>query len=270
MGPPCAIVNFFVMEVFRVRVPIVAGNWKMNTTVEEAVCLVQQLTEGLGKFPAVESVVCPPFVSLAPVREVLQGTSIKLGAQNVYFQEKGAYTGEVSPLMLAPLCDYVILGHSERRQYFGETDEIVNKKIAAVLKAGLSAIVCVGENLEQNEAGHTEDVVTGQIRRGFAGIQSLGKIVVAYEPIWAIGTGKAATGDGANRVIGLIRSTLAEMYGQGASDRVRIQYGGSVTAANIAEFIAQPDIDGGLVGGASLKAQEFVAIVEKTAEIKRT
>jgi len=251
-----------------VRVAIIAGNWKMNTTIDEAVDLVRQMLDGLEKYPSVERVLCPPFISLARIREMLQGTSIKLGAQNMYYQEKGAYTGEISPLMLAPLCDYVILGHSERRQYFGETDDLVNKKIAAALKHDLSPIVCVGENLEQNEAGRTEEVVTGQIRRGFDGIPSLEKVVVAYEPVWAIGTGKPATGEGANKVIGLIRTILGEMYGKAAADKVRIQYGGSVTASNAAEFMSQPEIDGALVGGASLKAQEFVGIVAKTAEIR--
>ncbi len=250
------------------RTPIIAGNWKMNTSVDEAIALVQQMKDNLDKIKGVERVLCPPFVSLVPVKNLIAGTSIRLGAQNMYYQDKGAFTGEVSPLMLAPLCQYVILGHSERRQYFGETDEIVNKKIQAAQKHGLWPIVCVGENLEQNEAGKTEEVVTGQIRRGFEGIPSIDNVVVAYEPIWAIGTGKAATADGANKVIGMIRSTIAEQYGADAASKLRIQYGGSVTAANITEFMSQPEIDGGLVGGASLKADEFVAIVSKTAETK--
>ena len=250
------------------RTPIIAGNWKMNTTVDEAVALVKQMKDALDKIPNAEKVICPPFVSLVSVKELIGGTSIKLGAQNMYFHDKGAFTGEVSPLMLAPLCQYVILGHSERRQYFGETDEIVNKKILAALSHGLSPIVCVGENLEQNEAGKTAEIVTGQIRRGFANVPSIDRVVVAYEPIWAIGTGKPATAEGANQVIGLIRSTMAELFGEAAASKLRIQYGGSVTAANIAELISQPHIDGGLVGGASLKADEFVAIVAKVAEIK--
>lgn len=250
------------------RMPIIAGNWKMNTTVDEAVALVEQMYESLDNITGVEKVLCPPFVSLVSVRDLIAGGSVKLGAQDMYFQDKGAFTGEISPLMLAPICQYVILGHSERRQYFGETDETVNKKIQAALQHGLSPIVCVGENLEQNEAGKTEEVVTGQIRRGFQGIASIDKVVVAYEPIWAIGTGRPATAQGANQVIGLIRSTLADLFGKQAASALRIQYGGSVTAANIAELIAQPEIDGGLVGGASLKAEEFVAIVAKSAEIK--
>jgi triosephosphate isomerase len=250
------------------RIPIIAGNWKMNTTVDEAVNLVEQMYERLDNISGVEKVLCPPFISLVPVRDLIAGSSVKLGSQNMYFQDKGAFTGEVSPSMLAPICQYVILGHSERRQYFGETDEIVNKKIQSALRHNISPIVCVGENLEQNEAGKTEEVVTGQIRRGFEGIESISKIVVAYEPIWAIGTGKAATPQGANQVIGLIRSTMAELFGKEAASALRIQYGGSVTAANIAELIAQPEIDGGLVGGASLKADEFVTIAAKSAEIK--
>ncbi|MBI4318407.1 MAG: triose-phosphate isomerase [Chloroflexi bacterium] len=251
------------------RTPIIAGNWKMNTTVPVAVALVDSMRDRLEQTAGAEKIVCPPFVSLAAVRDLLAGTSVEIGAQNMYFEDKGAFTGEVSPAMLAPLCKYVILGHSERRQYFAETDEIVNKKILAALKHGLLPIVCVGENLAQNEAGQTADVVTRQIRTAFAGVPSLANVVVAYEPIWAIGTGKPATGPGANQVIGLIRSTLEELYGRGAAQAVRIQYGGSVTAANIAEFISQPEIDGALVGGASLKADEFVRIVAASAEAKR-
>lgn len=250
------------------RTPIIAGNWKMNTTVAEAVTLVRQMRAELEAVRGVEVVVCPPFVSLAAVSELLAGSSIKVGAQNMYSEEKGAFTGEVSPLMLAPLVDYVILGHSERRQYFGETDEMVNRKIKAALAHGLRPIVAVGEDLRQYDAGQTDEVVTRQIRAAFEGVSSLDRIVVAYEPIWAIGTGKPATGAIAERVIGLIRSTLGELYGRSAAEQVRIQYGGSVTAANIAEFIGQPDIDGALVGGASLKAAEFIGIVRKTAEIK--
>ncbi|MGQ9677368.1 MAG: triose-phosphate isomerase [Chloroflexota bacterium] len=250
------------------RTPIIAGNWKMNTTVAEAVTLVRQMRDELEAVRGVEIVVCPPFVSLAAVSETLAGSSIKVGAQNMYFEEKGAFTGEVSPLMLAPLVDYVILGHSERRQYFGETYELVNKKIKAALAHGLRPIVAVGEDLQQYDAGQTDEVVAGQVRTAFEGVASLDRIVVAYEPIWAIGTGKPATGAIAERVISLIRSTLRELYGTPAAEQVRIQYGGSVTAANIAEFIGQPDIDGALVGGASLKAAEFIGIVRKTAEIK--
>ncbi len=251
------------------RLPIIAGNWKMNTTVDEAVALVRDMLGGLQEIDGVEKVVCPPFVSLAEVKPVLDKSSVKLGAQNLHFEEKGAFTGEVSPLMLAHMCEYVIVGHSERRQYFGETDEIVNRKVKAALKFGLKPIMCVGETLAENEAGKTEEVVTRQVKKGLAGVGKAGGLVIAYEPIWAIGTGKAATGKQANSTIGLIRRTVRELYGEDVADGLRIQYGGSVTAANIVEFISQPEIDGGLVGGASLKAGDFVSIVEQTAKTKR-
>jgi triosephosphate isomerase len=250
------------------RTPIIAGNWKMNTTVADAVSLARAMLPRLEALSGVERVLCPPFVSLEPLREVLANSSVGLGAQDVFWEDKGAYTGEVSPVMLAPLCKYVIIGHSERRQYFGETNETVNRKIKAALKHNLKPIVCVGENLAQREAGQTAGFVVEQVREGFAGVPSLEKVVIAYEPIWAIGTGLAATGPMANEVTALIRKTLGEMFGAQASADVRIQYGGSVTAANIAEFIAQPDIDGGLVGGASLKADEFVTICQVAAQVK--
>ncbi len=249
------------------RVPLIAGNWKMNTAVSEAAELVKAMRAELDRIKAVERVLCPPFVSLTTVGELIKGTSIKLGAQNVFFEAKGAYTGEISPLMLAGLCEFVIIGHSERRQYFHETNEIVNKKIAAALKAGLKPILCIGERLEENEAGETEAVVSTQLRESLAGISDLKTLVIAYEPVWAIGTGKAATGEQANRTIAFIRATLAKINKEVAPG-TRILYGGSVTAANIAEFIGQPDIDGALVGGASLKAPEFLSIVAQTAQIK--
>lgn len=251
------------------RIPIIAGNWKMNTTVSEAVELVKAMQGKLAALNGVERVLCPPFVSLATVGQLIQGSPVKLGAQNMYYEEKGAYTGEVSPLMLAGLCEYVILGHSERRQYFGENDEVVNKKVKAALKVGLKPILCVGERLEENEAGKTEEVVTRQVRGGLAGVDAPITLVIAYEPVWAIGTGRAATAPQANATIGLIRRTVAQLYGDGLAQAMRIQYGGSVTAANIAEFVSQPEIDGALVGGASLKAAEFVSIVEQTAKIKK-
>jgi triosephosphate isomerase len=250
------------------RTPIIAGNWKMNTNVEQAAALVRDMTDKLVKIQGVEKVFCPPFISLTTVGELIKKSDIKLGAQNMYFEEKGAYTGEIAPMMLAGLCEYVILGHSERRQYFGETDEIVNKKIHAAFKAGLKPIMCVGERLEENEAGKTEEVVTRQVKGGLANVKSPQGIVIAYEPVWAIGTGKAATGDQANKVMGLIRRIAAQSLGEQAAKDMRIQYGGSVTGANIAEFISQPEIDGALVGGASLKAADFVEIVRQTGEIK--
>lgn len=250
------------------RVPLIAGNWKMNTTVSEAIKLVKALRPGLDEIANVDKVICPPFISLAVVQDLIQGSPIKLGAQNLYFAEKGAYTGEISPLMLADLCQFVIIGHSERRQYFNETDEIVNKKIKAALKVSLKPILCVGERLAENEAGKTKDVVTRQLEASLAGIDNPGGGVVAYEPVWAIGTGKAATGQQANETIGLIRRVISAQYGPKKANDWRILYGGSVTADNVAEFLHQPEIDGALVGGASLKADQFINIVRQTAEIK--
>jgi triosephosphate isomerase len=250
------------------RVPIIAGNWKMNTTLEEAVALVESMRQGLDAIHGVEKVVCPPFISLAAVQGHLHGSSIGLGAQDMYFAEKGAFTGEVSPLMLEGLVDYVIIGHSERRQYFGETDESVAKKVKAALARNLKPIMCVGERLDEYEAGRTEEVVTRQTRGGLAGMDGIGGLVIAYEPIWAIGTGKAATGPGANQVIGTIRGVVASMFGAEVAEGLRIQYGGSVTPENIREFMGQREIDGALVGGASLKADAFVEIVRQTARAK--
>jgi triosephosphate isomerase len=250
------------------RVPLIAGNWKMNTTVSEAVKLVGEMRPLLEPINNVEKVACPPFVSLTAVREILKGSSIKVGAQNMYFEEKGAYTGEVSPLMLADLCEYVILGHSERRQYFNETNEIVNNKIRASLKVGLKPILCVGESLAQYEASKTEAVVTDHVTNSLKDIPASNNLVIAYEPVWAIGTGKAATGEQANKIIGLVRKIVARLYSDTFSQSLRILYGGSVTGDNIAEFIGQPEIDGGLVGGASLKVDQFVSIIKQTAQLK--
>ncbi|MHB0870154.1 MAG: triose-phosphate isomerase [Chloroflexota bacterium] len=250
------------------RTPIIAGNWKMHTTLQEAVALVDAMRPQLEAIQGVEKVVCPPFISLAAVRDRLQGSSILVGAQDMYFMEKGAYTGEVSPLMLRGLVDYVIVGHSERRQYFGETDDLVAKKVKAALDHGLKPIMCVGERLAEYEAGQTEEVVTRQVKGGLAGLQSIDSLVIAYEPVWAIGTGRPATGAGANQVIGMIRQVVASLFGDEAAGQMRIQYGGSVTPYNIEEFLGQPEIDGGLVGGASLKADSFVEIVRLTAKAK--
>jgi len=250
------------------RVPMIAGNWKMNTTLSEALELVNEMRQGLDQIAHVDKLICPPFISLAAVRELIKGSSIKLGAQNIYFEEKGAYTGEISPLMLADLCEFVIIGHSERRQYFNETGEITNKKIRATLKVKLKPILCVGEKPEENEAGRTEEIVTGQLRASLAGLDYPDGLIVAYEPIWAIGTGKAATGEQANETIGLIRHNIVELYSERAGQDVRILYGGSVTPANATDFIDQPEIDGALVGGASLKADQFLGIVKQAAEIR--
>lgn len=250
------------------RVPMIAGNWKMNTTIGEAVELVKEMRQGLEEITGVDKVICPPFISLVVIRELIKGSSIKSGAQNLYFERKGAYTGEISPLMLAGLCEFVIIGHSERRQYFKEGGEIVSKKIGAALSVKLKPILCIGERLEENEAGRTEEVVAGQLRSSLAGISELNELIIAYEPIWAIGTGRAATGKQANETIGFIRQSFARLYSKDIAQEVRILYGGSVTAANAAEFISQPEIDGALVGGASLKANEFLSIVTQTSEIK--
>ncbi|MBI4216548.1 MAG: triose-phosphate isomerase [Chloroflexi bacterium] len=248
------------------RIPIIAGNWKMNTTVAEAESLVREMKPRLEAVAGVERVLCPPFVSLASVAALLRGSSVKLGAQNLYHEDKGAFTGEISPLMLAGLCQYVIVGHSERRKYFGEDNAAVNRKAQAARRAGLVPIVCVGETLAENEAGRTREVIVGQVQGSLAGLE--GPLVVAYEPVWAIGTGRAATAAQANATIGLIRRTLAALFGAARAQELPIQYGGSVTGANIAEFIAQPEIDGALVGGASLRAGDFIAIVEQTARLK--
>ena len=250
------------------RIPFIAGNWKMNTTATEAERLVLEMLEKLDRMEGVEKVLCPPFVSLVAISMMLQNSSIKLGAQNMYFEAKGAYTGEISPLMLRELCEFVILGHSERRWYFGETDEIVNKKVKAALANKLKPILCVGERLEENEAGKTEEVVNRQVTGALNNIEPVRDLVVAYEPVWAIGTGKAACGGQAAATIQFIRDVVAKLWNKGIAQDLRILYGGSVSSANISEFISHPEIDGALVGGASLKAEEFVSIVEQTAGIK--
>jgi triosephosphate isomerase (TIM) len=250
------------------RKPIIAGNWKMNLNHLEAIGLVQKLHYNLRvqDYDAVEVVVCPPFTSLRSVQTLIDGDRIPmgLGAQNCHWESKGAYTGEIAPAMLSRLkCSYVIVGHSERRQHFGETDEIVNKKAKAVIASEMTPIVCVGETLDQREAETTEEVVRTQVKGSLAGIpaDTMGALVIAYEPIWAIGTGKTAQPSDASTVIAWIRRTVGEMAGQGASDSVRIQYGGSVNAGNIAAIMAEKGVDGALVGGASLDAEEFALIV---------
>lgn len=247
------------------RTPFVAGNWKMNMTVEQARELVYSMVPKLREIEGVEKVLCPPFIGLLAVFALLEGSDIGLGAQNMHWEEKGAFTGEVSPLMVREFCQYVILGHSERRAYFGETDETVNKKVHAAQKFDLTPIVCVGETLEQYESNRTREVVARQIRLGLADVSSgfAPRLVIAYEPVWAIGTGKASSGENANGVIGgVIRPALSELFGEGSAQAIRVLYGGSVTAANASEFFRQPEIDGALVGGASLKADEFVAIAK--------
>jgi triosephosphate isomerase len=252
------------------RRPILAGNWKMNMTIAEATAFVRGIRRGLNNVKGADRVLCPPFTALAAVKDLLSATEIGLGAQDMYWEEKGAYTGQIAPAMLRELCQYVILGHSERRAYFGETDEGVNRKIKAALAHGLVPIVCVGETEAQYDAGETQVVVSGQVRGCLAGLTAgqVAGMVIAYEPVWAIGTGKAATPAGAGAVIGVtIRGTLAELYDEATAQAVRVQYGGSVSPANVAEFMAHPDIDGALVGGASLKPG-FVDLVRIAAETK--
>lgn len=246
------------------RTPFIAGNWKMNKTIAEAVALIGELRPLLDDIQGIEIAVCPPFPALDAVRRALTGSPIRLYAQDVHWEEAGAFTGAVSPRMLKGLCDGVIIGHSERRTLFGETDEEVNLKLRAALAHGLTPILCVGESLEQNRAGETESFVGGQVRAAFRDVspEQARSVVLAYEPIWAIGTGIPAHGPDANRIIGgVVRATLAALYGDLVAQAVRIQYGGSVKADNIAEFMREPEIDGALVGGASLKADEFAAIV---------
>ncbi|MBN1955967.1 MAG: triose-phosphate isomerase [Anaerolineae bacterium] len=246
------------------RTPFIAGNWKMHKTIAEAVALVNELRALLADVSGIEVAVCPPFPALEPVRRALSGSPIGVGAQNVHWETSGAFTGAVSPPMLRGLCDYVIVGHSERRALFGETDEMVNRKIHAALAHDLTPIVCVGENLEQNRAGETESFVGGQVRAAFAGVTAAQarSTVVAYEPIWAIGTGIPAHGPDAARIVGgVVRATLRELYGDDVAQAIRIQYGGSVKPANIGEFMQEVEIDGALVGGASLQAADFAAIV---------
>ena len=245
------------------RTPLVAGNWKMNKTVEEARTLVFEMSLALKEIKGVEKVLCPPFPALLAVAALLQGTDIGLGAQNMHWEEKGAFTGEISPLMVAEFCEYIIIGHSERRTYFGETDETVNRRVRAASAHNLTPITCVGETLAENESGRTGEVVRRQILAGLNGLDSdsASRIVIAYEPVWAIGSGRASSGENANAVVrDVIRPALAELFGAQAAQAIRVLYGGSVTAANAAEFFGLPEIDGALVGGASLKADDFVQI----------
>ncbi|MCX7911379.1 MAG: triose-phosphate isomerase [Dehalococcoidales bacterium] len=250
------------------RIPLIAGNWKMHTTVDEAVHLIKTMQSELNKIKGVEKVICPPFISLVPAHAMIKGSSIKLGAQNVFYEEKGAYTGEISPPMLKGLCDYVIIGHSERRRYFGETDEIVNKKVKMAVNYGLKPILCVGETVEENEAGQTREVLGRQLMACADRAYYMSGCVIAYEPVWAIGTGKPARPEDAGMTISFIRRFIVHLHGSGIANTVRILYGGSVSPENIADFLRQPDIDGALVGGASLRADEFVSIVRQAADIR--
>ena len=237
------------------RRPIIAGNWKMNMTPSEARALVEEL-KPLVKDAKCEVVVCPPYVDLSAVSELIKGSNIRLGAQNIHWAEKGAFTGEVSANMLKELgVEYAIIGHSERRQYFGETDETVNARAKAAIAAGITPIICVGESLEERESGRTEAKVSGQVKKDLEG-----------EPIWAIGTGKTATDEQANETIGMIRATVAGMFGKETAEALRIQYGGSMKPSNARSLMAMPEIDGGLIGGASLKPNDFATIIAATGE----
>jgi triosephosphate isomerase len=249
---------------------MMAGNWKMNKNVAEATALAQAIRDSVATINAVDRVLCPAYVCLPAVRQAVAGTDIAVGAQNLHWAESGAYTGEVSAAMLQGLATHVIIGHSERRQFFGETDETVHKKTHAALAAGLIPIVCVGESLAQNEAGETHAFVSSQVKAALAGLTAdqVQGLVVAYEPIWAIGTGKAATAQQAQQICGeTVRATVAELVGPGVAEFTRILYGGSTNAKNIGEIMEQPDIDGALIGGASLQADSYSAMVRTTAEL---
>lgn len=246
------------------RTPIIAGNWKMFKTAGEAVSFVNEV-KGKAEIAGVESVICAPFTALPALAEAVKGTSLKIGAQNMHWEESGAYTGEISGPMLQDLgVHYVIIGHSERRAYFAETDETVNKKVHAAFKYGITPIICVGEKLEEREAGQTKEVCRVQTEAALQGltVEQAAQAVIAYEPIWAIGTGKSSTAEDANEVISYIRERVAAVFGQETADKIRIQYGGSVKPNNIREFMQQPDIDGALVGGASLEAASYIQLVE--------
>jgi len=247
------------------RVPLIAGNWKLNKTSTEAYKLVAEMLPGLRNIRGVEKLLCPPFTALIAVSRLIKDSDIRLGAQNMYWEEQGAYTGEISPRMLAEFCQYVILGHSERRTYFGESNEQVNRKVRAASAHHLMPIICVGETLEEIEVGRAAGVISRQVREALLGLDILDaeRIVIAYEPVWAIGTGRAATAAGANTLIrNVIRPTLASLFGEDIAQSVRVLYGGSVDPGNAGDFFRQPEIDGALVGGASLKARSFIDIVE--------
>lgn len=247
------------------RKKIIAANWKMYKTTKDSEIFFKEFLSLSNNYTEKEVVICPPFTSLFLVREFIKNTPYKLGAQNLFWEKEGAYTGEVSPIMLKDLgCEYVIVGHSERRQYFCETDELVNKKLKSAFENGLTPILCVGEKWEERERGKTEEVIIKQINKALEGLNKdmVEKLVIAYEPVWAIGTGHSAKGEDANEVACLIRKIISENYSKDIAQKVRIQYGGSVNPKNISEFLSQPEIDGALVGGASLNPQTFWEIVK--------
>ena len=247
------------------RTPVIAGNWKMNKTVAEAVALASEIKEKVAGVENVKIIVCPVFTAVKSVADVLKGTNVKVGAQDMYWETSGAYTGEVSGEMLLEAgAEYVIIGHSERRQYFGETNETVNKKLKKALSIGLKPIVCIGETLADRESGATEAVVEKQVREGFVGLtaEEMKGTIIAYEPVWAIGTGKTATAEQAEAVHAFVRNLISQIWDKETADAVVIQYGGSMKPENVASLLAQPDIDGGLIGGAALKADSFEKLVK--------
>jgi triosephosphate isomerase len=252
------------------RTPIIAGNWKMHKTVQESVDFINELAPALAPYAGVERVVCPTFVSLAATADALRGTPIKVGAQNVSQEEKGAFTSQIAPNMLVGLAEYVIIGHSECRQYLGETDALINKKAHAALKYSLKPIIAVGESLQTRQSGEALSFVEAQVRAALADItaEQMAQVVIAYEPIWAIGTGMNATSADAAEVCGVIRRVVRELYGDSVADTLRIQYGGSVKPDNMLEYMGQADIDGALVGGASLKVEDFTRLIALAAEAK--
>ncbi len=250
------------------RKAVIAGNWKMNKTASEAAALIDELIPAV-KDASCEVVICTPYTSLVTAVEKTRGTNIHVGAENVHFEKSGAFTGEISADMLLDLgVEYVIVGHSERRQYFGETDQTVNKRALAALNAGLKTIICVGESLEQREEGITEELVRLQTKIALQGVtaEQMADVIIAYEPIWAIGTGRTATADQAEEVCAQIRKVIGEVYGEGVAEAVTVQYGGSMNAKNCAELVGKKDVDGGLIGGASLKAPDFAVIVKAASE----
>lgn len=250
------------------RVPFIAGNWKMHTTVLEAGELSRSIRQALARVRGVEVVLCPPFISLTVVAKTLQWSSLKVGAQNVHHEAKGAYTGEVALEMLKGICQYVIVGHSERRRHFGESDALLNSKVRAIVAAGMHPILCVGEEMEHRKAGRTDDVIRQQVRGALQGVLRPDGLVVAYEPVWAIGSGQTPTGKEAASVATLVRETLAQLYDPAFAQATRVLYGGSVTGANIGAFVREPEIDGALVGGSSLKSDDFAHIVKETARLR--
>jgi triosephosphate isomerase len=254
-----------------VRKPIIAGNWKMHKTIDESIAFVKELAPKVADYEGVDKVVAPTFIALQGVSQALEGRTVGVSSQQIQWEDKGAFTSQISPVMLQGMVQYAIIGHSECRAYLNETDETVNKKAKAALANGIQPIIAVGESLEQNEAGETADFVSGQVRAGLEGItaEQMANVILAYEPIWAIGTGKNASSAVANDIIGgVIRKTLRELYGDAVAEQTRIQYGGSVKPNNMAEYMAQPDIDGALVGGASLDVDSFAEMIRIAQETK--